>query len=236
MKSIQNLKFIERSSLLDWEEVLDLKGSILWEIWAVDSVHFSAVAKFGSYGIWSQALSDLRIHWAAELSEFVYDILLSNFHNDARACGHLLDHANKLREYTLIYLEEFLGRWHVEREHLHWRNFIAFLEDHINDSSGVALLDSVRLDDAAGAVIESSCWRELLWKVKLRFFGEVALVSGSVDSISHSIRSKSSSQGVWGISLSVLRVGWAKSRSQRVDSIVLDELHSSDNLWLHVGA
>lgn len=119
MGSIQNLKFNERSSLLDREEVLNLQGSVLWEVGAVDSVHTSAVAEFGSYGIWSQALSDFRIHWAAELSEFLYDILLSNFHYDARACGHLLDHADKLREDTLIYLEEFFGRWHVEGEHLH---------------------------------------------------------------------------------------------------------------------
>ena len=79
----------------------------------MNSIDCSAVAKPGSYGIWSQILSDLRIHRTAELSEFLNNILLSDLHDDARTSGHLLDHAYELWEHTLIYFEEFFGRWLV---------------------------------------------------------------------------------------------------------------------------
>tara|TARA_B110001450_G_C17416497_1_gene398023 strand:- start:113 stop:247 length:135 start_codon:yes stop_codon:yes gene_type:complete len=43
--------------------------------------------------------------------------------------------------------------------------------------TSVALLDGVRLDNAASAIIESGGWAELLGEIEVGFFVEVALIS-----------------------------------------------------------
>ena len=156
-------------------------------------------------------------------------ILLSDLQNDAWASGHLFNHSDKLRENTFVNLEEFLGCWFVQRKHLHRRNFISFLEDHVDDLTGVTLLDGVGLDDAAGAIIECGGWAELFGEIKLRLFVEVALVGGGVVAVSHGVRSEHSSERMRGLSFGILGVSWAKHRSKGIYGVVFHELHSCND-------
>ena len=148
------------SLLLDTEEVLDLKQTVLLQVGAVHCVDCSGMSKFGPYSIWPQVFGNLRICRPTKFPEWLDSILLSDFQNDARPSSHVLDHAHKFRQHSLVYLEEFFSSRPVKSEHLHWWNLKAFLQYHIDDLSSTALLNDVWLNNAASTIIEGSCRSE----------------------------------------------------------------------------
>ena len=97
------------SLLLDAEEVFDLKQTVLLQVGAVHCVDCSGMSKFGPYGIWPQVFGNLRICRPTKLPECLDGILLSDFQNDARSSGHMLDHAHEFRQHSLVHLEEFFS-------------------------------------------------------------------------------------------------------------------------------
>ena len=62
----------------------------------------------------------------------------------------------ELGKDTLVNLEELLSGRSVQMEHLHSRDLETFRKDSVNDLSCEAGLNSVRLDNEAGAVGEHS--------------------------------------------------------------------------------
>ena len=128
----------------------------------MDCIHASVVSESRSYRVWTEVFCNLRIHGAAEFSERSDSVFLSDFHHNARARGHLLNHTNKLRQNTLVDFEELFGSRLVKSEHLHGRDFKSFLQNHVNNLSSKALLDNVGLNDSASAIIKGSSRAELL--------------------------------------------------------------------------
>ena len=150
------------SLLLDTEEVLDLKQTVLLQVGAVHCVDCSGMSKFGPYSIWPQVFGNLRICRPTKLPECLDSILLSDFQNDARSSGHVLDHANEFRQHSFVHLEEFFSSRPVKSEHFHRWNLEAFLQYHIDDLSSTALLNDVWLNNAASTIIEGGCGPEAL--------------------------------------------------------------------------
>lgn len=146
----------------------------------MNGIYGSRVTEFGSDGVWSKIFCDFWVGGTAELSEGLDGVLLSDFEGDAGAGGHVLHHADELWEHALVHLEEFFGRWSVEGEHFHGRNFEALLQYHVDDLAGEALLDDVGLDDAASAIIECGGGGEGLRKEELGLALEVGAVGTSV--------------------------------------------------------
>lgn len=127
----------------------------------MNSIELFTLSKLSSESISSQALCNFRVHWPYKVSELLNRILLPDLHHDAWSASHLLDHAHELRENSSIHLEELLGGRLIKREHLHGGDFEAGLKDCVDNLPGQPFLDDVRLDDAAGAVVESGSWREV---------------------------------------------------------------------------
>ena len=69
-------------------------------------------------GVWSEVLSDLRVCGAGQVSEGLDDVLLSDFHHNAWASGHVLGESYVFGNYTSVYFEELLGSWLIKCEHL----------------------------------------------------------------------------------------------------------------------
>ena len=92
----------------------------------------------------------------------------------------------------------------------------------------------MRLDNATGAIIESSSWTEGFREEKLWFFIKISICGTSMDSISHGIRPEICSKRIWISSFGFLRISWAKNCSESSNSIFLNELHTSDNITLHI--
>ena len=219
------------SLLLDTKEVFNLKTSILFKISAVNGVNSPWVSKFGSYRVLSQVFGDFRVHWSAEFSEALDCVLLSDFHHDARTWGHVLNHAYKLRKDAFIDLKELLGSWSVKAKHLHWGNFETFLEYHVDNLSGEALLHDVGLDDGASAVVESSSWPKNFRKEESWLPAELRGWTTTMNSVPHAIRAKNSSKSV----LRVSWISWSNNISEARNGILFNQLHSSYNIRGHIG-
>lgn len=105
--------------MLDAEEVLALEWAIFRQVGAVDGVAASIYTETGANRIWSQILSYFRVHRTSQLTERSNCILLSDLHNNAGSCRHLLAHWCELGQHALVDLEELFGRGAIEVEHLH---------------------------------------------------------------------------------------------------------------------
>ena len=181
------------SLLLDAEEVLDLKQTVLLQVGAVHCVDCSGMSKFGPYSIWPQVFGNLRICRPAKLPEWLDSILLSDFENDARSSGHVLYHAHEFWQHSLVHFEEFFSSRPVKSEHFHRWNLKAFLQYHVDDLSSTAFLNDVWLNNAGSTIIEGSCWCEALWEEESVLSLEVWSVGTTVASISCAISSEQGS-------------------------------------------
>ena len=74
----------------------------------------------------------------------------------------MLSERNVLGDNTLINFKEFLSSWLIKREHFEGRDLETFLEDSIDNLSGISVCDSVRLYYTYCAVVENSSGRLLL--------------------------------------------------------------------------
>jgi hypothetical protein len=77
----------------------------------------------------------------------------------------------------------------------------------------------VRLDDAAGAVVEGSGGAKLLTEEETGLSLVVGGGRGAVDCVSHGVRSENSSESTRGDLFSFLGVGWTKDVSESRDGI-----------------
>ena len=93
----------------------------------------------------------------------------------------------------------------------------------------------MRLDNAAGAVVESCSGAKRLSEELSSFLLIVSFCSRPVDCVSHCIRSECSSKRVWSSLLGFLSIGWTKDISESGDSSLRDKFHSSADITLHVG-
>ena len=138
--------------LLDGEEVFALQCAVFWQVCAVDCVSTPIQTVSCSQCVRSEILGDFWVHRSNQITEGFDSILLAYLHHDDRSSGHLLSHLRELRQHTLVNLQELLSCRPVQVEHLHGRDFESLVQDGVDDLSGVACLDGVRLDDCAGAV------------------------------------------------------------------------------------
>ena len=63
----------------------------------------------------------------------------------------MFNKSNEFREYSSVYIEEFLGGWLIQGKHLHSGDLKALLKNDINDLSSFSIGNSVWLYDAASA-------------------------------------------------------------------------------------
>ena len=182
-----------------------------------------------------EVLGNLRIHWATELPEGLNSVLLSDLQNDAWARDHVLYHADELGDHSLVHLEELLGRWLIEGEHLHGGDLESLLKDHVDNLSSEAIVDNMRLDDAAGAVVEGSRWSKRLAEELPAFLLVVSLGGTAMDGVSHGVRAESSSETPWSSFLGILSVSWADKIAETTNGALSYQLHTRDHIALHVG-
>ena len=200
----------------------------------MDCISLSSMTKFSSNSSWPEVFSNLWVHWPTELSERFDGILLSDLHDNAWTTGHTLDHTHKLRDNTFVHFEKFFSCWLIEREHLHGGDLKSLLEDHVNHLTCKTLLYNMGLNNAAGAVVESSSGGKRPSEELSSLLLIVSFASRPVDCVSHSIRSKCSSKRVWSNLLGFLGIGWTKNISKFGDSSLRDKFHSSTDITLHV--
>ena len=191
------------------------------------------MAEPGTNSVGTQALGDLGVHGTAELSEGGDGVLLSDLHHDARADGHVLDHRGEFWQHSIVDLEELLSSWLVEDEHLHRADFETLLENHINNLTGKTLLNDMRLDHAASAVVEGGSGSKLVGEVQGSFSVEVSSGGRSVQSISHGISTEFGTQRAWRLSLGLGGISWSKDASELFNGVVSYEFHASYNIRLH---
>jgi len=94
----------------------------------------------------------------------------------------------------------------------------------------------VWLDDAAGAVIKSSGWSELLAEELTGLLLVISFGSGAVDGVSQGIGAKSSSESSGSRLLGLLCVSWAKDFSEFWNCLLGHKLHSNADIALHESA
>jgi hypothetical protein len=80
----------------------------------------------------------------------------------------------------------------------------------------------MRLDDAAGAVVEGGSGAELLAEEETGLSLVVGCGSGAVDCVSHGVRSENGSESTRGNLFGFLGVGWTKDVSESRDGIFCD--------------
>ena len=105
--------------LLDGEEILTLKGTILRKVSAVDSVFNAINTETSAEGVWPQILGDIWVHGATQVPECLDSVLLTNFKGNARPSGHLLRDLGEFGQDSLVNLEELFGCRSIQVEHLH---------------------------------------------------------------------------------------------------------------------
>lgn len=138
--------------LLDGEEVFAFKSAVLGQVCAVNRIAATIETEASSQRVRSQTLGYFWIHGAYQVAEGFNGILLSNFHDNARARGHLLGHLRELWEYTLINLEKLLCCWPVQVENLHGTDLKALVKNSVNNLTSITSLNGMRLNHSARAI------------------------------------------------------------------------------------
>ena len=105
-----------------------------------------------SQSVRSKTLCNFRVHWAAEVTEGLNSVLLTDLKCNARTSGHLLCHLCELWKHTCVDLEELFSCRSIQVEHLHGADLKALVEDSINDLTSTASLDGVRFYNTASGV------------------------------------------------------------------------------------
>ena len=150
---------------MNTEEIFDFKRTIFIQIRTVNGIMSSALSKLCSYCIWSQIWGYFRVHWSTQLSEWLNNVFLSDFKNNARSLSHSFYHSCEFRQYTFINLKKFFSCWFIESEHFHRRNFKPFLKNQVNDLTCKPFLNYMWLYYTAGAVIKCCSCTEAWWKI-----------------------------------------------------------------------
>lgn len=140
--------------LLDGEEVFALECAILRQVCAVNGVADAIGTESSSQSVWSETLSNFWVHGANEVAEGLNCIFLANLQCNARASRHLFGHLGELWEHTRVNLEELLGCWPIQVEHLHGADLKALIEDGVNDLTCHTSLDSMGLNNGTSCVGE----------------------------------------------------------------------------------
>lgn len=126
------------------------------------------IAETGTKALMAQILGNFGIHRAAQLTESLNSVFLSNFHHNARTGSHLISDRNEFGKHSAVNLKEFLRCGLVQVEHLHRRDFETFFKDGVNSLSSKASCHNMGFNNNASAVRANGSGREL-FPVKEKF-------------------------------------------------------------------
>ena len=167
---------IQSITLLDGEEVFTFESAVLGQVCAVNGVAATIDAEASPQCVRSQTLGYFWVHGACKVAEGLNRILLSNFHDDAWARGHLLCHLGELGQHALVDLEKLLRRGPVQVEHLHGTDLKALVKDSVDNLTSLAGLDRVRLNHSACAISEHCTGAALAREPHVHFSGLLLIV------------------------------------------------------------
>lgn len=80
------------------------------------SVAAAVDAKASAEGVRSQVLCNLGVHRAAEVSECLHNVFLTDLEHDAWAVDHVIDNRRELGKNSLVDFKELLSSWLVHIE------------------------------------------------------------------------------------------------------------------------
>lgn len=98
--------------------------------------------------------ADIWVLRAADFSETLHRVLLSDLQCDASSDGQVLCHLREFRNHALIYFVELLCGGSVQVKRLYGADFKALHENIVNNFSDALLVKHMRLYDTACAVVE----------------------------------------------------------------------------------
>lgn len=167
---------IQSITLLDGEEVFTFESAVLGQVCAVNGIAATIDAEASPQRVRSQTLGYFWVHGTCKVAECLNRILLSNFHDDAWARGHLLCHLGELGQHALVDLEKLLRRGPVQVEHLQCTDLKALVKDSVDNLTSLAGLDRVRLNHSACAISEHCTGAALAREPHVHFSGLLLIV------------------------------------------------------------
>ena len=167
---------IQSITLLDGEEVFTFESAVLGQVCAVNGIAATIDTEASPQRVRSQTLGYFWVHGACQVAESLNRVLLSNFHDDAWARGHLLCHLGEFGQHALVDLEKLFRRGSVQVEHLHGTDLKALVEDSVNNLTCLAGLDRVRLNHSARAICEHCTGAALAREPHVHFSGLLLIV------------------------------------------------------------
>ena len=161
----------------------------------MDSIAGPIDTEAASDSVGTKVLCDFRVHGADKVAERLDSVLLANLQSDARTSRHLLGHLRELGKDTLVNLKELLSSRSIQVEHLHGGDLETFSQDSVNNLTGVASLDGVRLDHGAGVVGEESACFAFTREPHAHLGSLLLIVRRAVNGIADGVGTESGTKG-----------------------------------------